>query len=120
MTTRSSDLSHRHAARWLRLAGWPGPNLAAVLEELNGPLVLLGCFARGERAEIPAFARLRVDAPRIKPVLTRPEFADHLRLLRLLTSRFAGWFAFGCVPSSAIHSACPFWQLPCRDDDLSG
>ena len=34
-----------------------------LLEELDGAFVLLGCFASGERAEIPALARLRIFLP---------------------------------------------------------
>src|SRR5690242_8417396 len=48
-----------------------------VLEELHRPFVFLGLFARGEGAEVAAFARLRIDLPRVESILPRFEFANH-------------------------------------------
>jgi hypothetical protein len=50
------------------------------LEELHGPLVLFRGGTRIKRPEIPPAPRLRVSFARIKPVLSRPELADHVSL----------------------------------------
>jgi hypothetical protein len=47
------------------------------LEELDRALVLFGILKRYERAEISAFARLRVDFSGVETVLARFQFSDH-------------------------------------------
>jgi hypothetical protein len=47
------------------------------LEVLDGTLVLLGCLARAESAQVSAFARLGVWPSRIQPVLAGFQFSDH-------------------------------------------
>src|ERR1700687_418336 len=67
----------------LRAAGsqlWSMP-----LEVLYGALVLLGCGARREGAEIAALAGLRIELVRGEAVLARLELADHGDLRRRLT-----------------------------------
>jgi hypothetical protein len=48
-----------------------------VHEELHGPFMLFGGFAGVERAQVAAFAGLRVCLPRIEKILARLEFADY-------------------------------------------
>ena len=50
---------------------------AATLEELDGPLVLLGRVPAREGAEVPALAGLGVLLARIEAVLARFKLADH-------------------------------------------
>jgi hypothetical protein len=49
----------------------------ATLEELHGPLVLLGGRAAPERAEIPPAAGTWIPRPRVEPILTRCQLANH-------------------------------------------
>jgi hypothetical protein len=56
------------------------------LEELDGALVLLGGRSRAERAEISPSTSSQIDFPRIQPILTRLQLADHRSLLELSLS----------------------------------
>ena len=53
--------------------------LPAALEELDGPLMLLGGRAGREGAEIPALPRLWILLSGIETVFPRREFANHDR-----------------------------------------
>ena len=56
--------------------------LTMPLEVLDGTLVLLCLGPRREGPEVAAFARLRIDLPRIQAALPGLERADHDRLRR--------------------------------------
>ena len=63
-------------------------------EILHGALVLLRGGAGGERAEVPALARLRVYLARVQPILTVAQLANHrgaylARALRVAAAFFA-------------------------------
>jgi hypothetical protein len=47
------------------------------LEELHLSLVLFCCLSCPERAQVAAFARLRISLSRVKPVLARFQFSNH-------------------------------------------
>jgi hypothetical protein len=60
------------------VSGAPGlARLAAALEELDGPLVLLGGAASRERAEILTTLGSRIDLAGIEPVLAAWKLSDH-------------------------------------------
>jgi hypothetical protein len=52
------------------------------LEKLNGALVLFGRRTGTERAQISPFSGSRIDFPRVQPVLTGLELANHKNLTR--------------------------------------
>src|SRR5262245_40570362 len=77
------------------------------LEILHGTLVLLGCRARLEGAEIAAPTGLRVHLARIEAIAARLELADHRRLPRaarlcaaLAIASLLRWFGL-CQPRLA-------------------
>jgi len=51
--------------------------LMAVLEELDGALVLRGFLTRVKRAQVSALASLRINLSRIESILAGLEFANH-------------------------------------------
>jgi regulator of protease activity HflC (stomatin/prohibitin superfamily) len=57
------------------------------LEELDGPLVLLGGCQRVERAEVPALARPRILLARVDPVLAVLQLPDHAAKLNIVGPR---------------------------------
>ena len=52
-------------------------SLVTVFEELYRSFVFLSSTARGERAQVPALAGLRINFAGIEPVLAGFEFANH-------------------------------------------
>src|SRR2546423_1832336 len=82
---------------------------SAPLEELHLALVLSGFFVRAEGAEVPAFARLRIDLARIEPILTRLEFANH---------DFSPWCGRSANHFGTLRSSLMPFMFQGLDDDL--
>ena len=57
---------------------FPGEGLVLPLEKLNSAFMLLGFFPRSEGSQVSPFPSLRVQLPRVKPVLTAFQFSDHI------------------------------------------
>src|SRR5262245_21743893 len=55
--------------------------LTVVLEELHVALMFFGFSASGKRAQVAAFAGPGICLLRVKPILARLEFTDHIFLL---------------------------------------
>jgi hypothetical protein len=69
------------------------------LEVLHIALVLFGCGARFESAEIAAFAGLRIELAGIEPVFAGLQFADHGTGLRLMEVHGVNFDRPRCVPA---------------------